>query len=69
MKFDVILYQFPNHLERTFLHNRTAGCPRKTMVSQLKTNYIYVFIFYIIVSYGYVSSGSPILKTLTAGRK
>jgi hypothetical protein len=22
------------------------------MVSQLKTNYIYVFIFYIIVSYG-----------------
>jgi hypothetical protein len=24
-KFDVILYQFPDHLERTFLHNRTAG--------------------------------------------
>jgi hypothetical protein len=31
--FDVILYQFPDNLERTFLHNRTVGCPRKTMVS------------------------------------
>jgi hypothetical protein len=32
-KFDVILHQFPDDLERTFLHNRTAGCPSKTMVS------------------------------------
>jgi hypothetical protein len=27
--FDVILYQFPDHLERTFLHNRTAGSPEE----------------------------------------
>jgi hypothetical protein len=33
IKFDVVLYQFPDHLERTFLHNRTAGSPRKTTVS------------------------------------
>jgi hypothetical protein len=32
-KFDVSLYQFPDRLERTFLHNRTAGSQRKTMVS------------------------------------
>jgi hypothetical protein len=27
------LYQFPDHLERSVLHNRTAGSPKKTMVS------------------------------------
>jgi hypothetical protein len=31
--FQLVLYQFPDHLERTFLHHRTAGCTRKTMVS------------------------------------
>jgi hypothetical protein len=32
--------------------------------SQLKTNYIYVFIFYIIVSYGYGSYQGPYIITL-----
>jgi hypothetical protein len=32
-KFDVLLYQFPDHFERTFLYNRTAESQRKTMVS------------------------------------
>jgi hypothetical protein len=32
--------------------------------SQLKTNYIYVFIFYIIVSYGYGPYQGPYIITL-----
>jgi hypothetical protein len=42
-KFDVILYQFPDHLKRTFLHNRTAGYPRKTTVSVIFCQLLSVF--------------------------
>jgi hypothetical protein len=32
-KFDVIFYQFPDYLERTFLHNRTDGSEKDDGVS------------------------------------
>jgi hypothetical protein len=55
--FDVMFYQFPDYLERTFLHNRTAGFPRRTMVSVV----ICRFLLLVLVS---LSSAVAILRNL-----